>query len=367
MKICFLGNGESPNIQYRAECFAKKHDVSLISFHGFKEGYSPEVDTYHLPIPLHKDISLLKAPKKFIQYKKTIKIIKNKLDDIDPDILHSFYITHYGFLGASCDFHPFGISTLGSDLGRFHKQPFMYKYMIKYALDNLDIIHVQDPLSKKKVLDLGVDEDKIFVNPWGIDTNIYQPSKESKKYDIIRIRQFRKRYNESPFVEGIKKVVSKYPELKILSLGSGNGEDDFIRLAKKERILDNIQFEGWVDQSKIKGYLLRSKIFLDPVHLPRDHFGAGYGVALHQAMACGVPTIVAERPTICQLEGKDKWYHGYVYKGDDPQDMADKLLDLLENKEKRENISKINLISIKERFDLNENIEKLVDGYRKIL
>jgi len=367
MKICFLGNGESPNIQYRVECFAKKHDVSLISFHGFKEGYSPDVDTYHLPMPLHKDISLSKAPKKYIQYKKTIKIIKNILDDIQPDVLHSFYITHYGFLGASCDFHPFGISTLGSDLGRFKKQPFMYKYMIKYALDNLDIIHVQDPLSKKKVLDLGVDEDKIFVNPWGIDTNIYQPSKESKEYDIIRVRLFRKYINEHTFAEGIMKVIDEHPDLKVLSLGSGKCEGDFIRLAKKLGIFDNIQFEGWVDQSKIKEYLQMSKIFIDPIHFKKDYFGAGYGVALHQAMACGVPTIVAERPTICQLEGEDKWYHGYVYKGDDSQDLADKLLGLLDDKEKRDKISKKNLKSIEKRFDLDKNIEKIVDGYRKIL
>ena len=58
------------------------------------------------------------------------KEIKRLLSQIKPDIFHSHYATSYGITGALCGFHPYIITTLGSDVLISPQKSFIYKLLL---------------------------------------------------------------------------------------------------------------------------------------------------------------------------------------------------------------------------------------------
>jgi len=364
MKICFLANGESVHTRRWVNHISRYCDTSLISFHGVSPGFNDNVNTYHIPYNFD-DFKITKIHKKAYEFIGVRKDFRKILHDIQPDIIHSFYITHYGFLGALSGHHPLIISTLGSDLAT--DKNILYKLMNDYAIKKSDLIHVQDPLSKVKLEKLHNTSEKVFVSPWGVDPNILTPNNSKKKYDIISIRSFNKHYHVETLIRSAKIIKKQYPDIKLILLGGGERERYLKNLAKELGVFENIEFKGWVNYYEVPNFIRRSKILVDTFFTPNNNFGHTYGVGLHQAMAVGTPTVVANRPTIDMLDGEDNWYFGLTFRGGDPKELAEGALKLLKNKELRRKISIKNRSIVEKKFDISKNVKTMIEMYQDIL
>lgn len=348
MKICYISS-KSAHIRHWAGHFAEMgHEVHLITpeYDNIKGVEIHEINP-RTPIlsPLFKAI-----------------IIRNLVKKIKPDILHVHQVVPFGLYGALSGFHPFIVSAWGSDIATFPEKSKIHKFLAEYALKKADLIHVQDPLSKKRVKELGAEESKIDVIPWGVDLTEFSPDKRSVEWRkrlqempgpvIIIIRDVEKRFADN-LANVIDTVTKRIQDVNFVIVKSD-------KLKKKIKRNNNLQFLDWISYSEIPFYLANSDLFIDPYYPERpDEMGHTYGMALLEAMACGVPTLVAERPTISMLQGKDKWYFGYTFERDDPDDLAEKIFKLLENKKEREKIKEKNIEIIKDKFDWMINMGEI--------
>lgn len=356
MKICYIST-KSAHTRRWVEYFAGRgHEVHLIT-----QAYDniEDVKIYEVNPKASKLSPVFKAI-----------VIRNFVKKIKTDILHVHQVVPFGLYGAFSRFHPFIISAWGDDIATFPEKSKIHRFLVKYVLRTADLVHVQDPLSKKRVEELGAEENKIKVIPWGVDLTKFSSDKKSAEWRkrlqkvpgpvIIIIRDVEKRFADT-LANAIDTVTKGIPDVNFVIVKS----DELKNRIKPNK---NLQFLDWIPYSELPLYLANSDLFIDPYYPKRpDEIGHTYGMALLEAMACGVPTLVAERPTITMLQGKDKWYFGYTFERDNSDDLAKKIIKLLENSEYQEKIKNKNMEIIRDKFDWKINMGEIEKLYKMLV
>ena len=355
MKICYISLKSSHTKKW-AEYFAEKcHEVHWImpEYHDIYNVKVHQVD--------------LKASKLSPFFKAVM--IRNLVKKIKPDILHAHGVIPFGLYGAISGFNPCIVSALGSDIATFPEKSKIHKFLVKYTLERVDLVHVQDKLSKEKVEKLGIERNRIYTLPWGVDLTKFSPDKKSEKWRkrlqkmpgpvIIIVRDVEKRFVDL-LANAIDIVIENISDVNFVIVKSNE-------LKNKMGLNKNVQFMDWIPYSEVPSYLANADLFVDPYYPERtDEIGHTYGMALLEAMACRVPTLVAERPTISMLRDKDEWYFGYTFERDNSDDLAKKVVKLLENREYQEEIKEKNMEIIKYKFDWNINMAEMEKSYKML-
>ena len=131
--------------------------------------------------------------------------------------------------------------------------------------------HVKDSLIKH-----GINDKKLFVNPYGVDLEMFKTIPDVKKeYDVIMVGGWSYRKGCDLIIEAIKKL-----QVKFLHVGS-IVDVDF----PKDNLFTHIDS---VDQKKLIHYYNKAKIFILP---SRED---GFGMVLCQAIYCNLPLITSK-------------------------------------------------------------------------
>ncbi len=127
-------------------------------------------------------------------------------------------------------------------------------------------------------------------------------------------------------------------ELRTLIAGSGPDERKLKMLTKELDVEDIVEFAGHVEPDKIPEYLAQADIFVRPSR------SEGLGSSFIEAMAAGLPIIgtpVGGIPDFLRdpSTSSGQAATGLFVKVDDPEDLAEKIKLLLENRTLREKLS----------------------------
>lgn len=354
MRICYLSS-KSTHIRNWSSYFGKTNQVWLVT------DQKDKIANVQLYTYLNKG-GLLTSFIKLYQINKSIK-------KICPDILHIHQISTLSLYGVLTGFKPIILSAWGDDIASYPDKSKLRKLIAIYSMKKANLIHVQDLLSKKKVMELGAHENKILVLPWGVNLNKFNPELKNIEFRekiqklpgpvVILIRNDEERFLNT-LSSAIDNVCKRISDINFLIIN---------RSYKYKKILSkNVQIIEELPEQEIPMYLANADLFIDPYHPEKENeYGHAFGMALLEAMACGTPTIVANRPTISWLKGKDKWYFGEIYEGDNSEDLAEKIIGLLENNKKREEIIKANKMSVEKRFDWNKNMSLITKKYKEYI
>lgn len=361
MKICFLG-GDIFTKKW-VDYFSKKYDVFWLTFHD--NMYSKDTPD-NVAVYLFKKISGGNIVTRYASFAKVAVEFKKTIHRIKPDILCAFYLSHYGFIGAFSNFHPFVAIPLGGDIAVDPYLSIIKQKLTRYTLKKADLIITHDPLSKKQMICISNDlnEEKIKVIPWGVDIDKFVPSSYKKIYDIIIINI--RGDNINVFLDALSLVKKEIKDIRAIWIGYQPTEE-IIRRTSDLKLSKNLEFTGLIKHDDVVKYLHKSKIFIDTFFPSHNRGGHSYGIALLEAMACGIPTIVARRPTVVQLKGEDKWYFGDIFDGTNSRDLAKKILDLMNDEERRIEIAKKNRNIIEEKFNWKKNVHKIEKELHNLL
>lgn len=338
MKICFIANAASIHTQRWAEYFVGKgHKIHIITHH-WGDIHGARI---HKLMTL-SGINFVNGP---IQTRRIIKKIR-------PDIVHAHYVSNYGFYGAMSGFHPFIVSTWGSDIAVAPERYPIIKFFVRYALRKADLVHTGDIPGKKRLMELGCDENKIFVQPHGVDTESFSPNAYSEKlrgelgisdkYSVLNARWLKPSYNVDVFIKAIPLVLREVDKPKFIVGGGGPQEKELKELTKKLGIEKHVIFLGGIPHEEMPKYLASVDLYVDSHKAPRKA-GGGIGTTTMEAMACALPLVMVEKPYL-RLRGRkledQPWFHGSVCEHLDQKEMAEKIVALLKNEKLRKEIGK---------------------------
>jgi glycosyltransferase involved in cell wall biosynthesis len=192
------------------------------------------------------------------------------------------------------------------------------KDLVEYEL--ADYISIPSSFVKKTFIDNGVPEEKLIVNPYGVDL---QQFKQIKKDDNI----FRVIYAGGlTFHKGSHYLLQAFSELNLPNselwhLGSISNEmEPFIEQYSNE----NIKFLGHKPQNELYKYYSQGSVFVFP------SLQDGFGMVILQAMACGLPLICTTNTGGGDLITKDG-VEGFVIPVRDVNAIKEKILYLYNN------------------------------------
>ena len=215
----------------------------------------------------------------------------------------------------------------------------------------------------------GIDKKDINVFPVGIDTDKFKPSNFSieirKKYGdniLLCVGPFLKRKRVNILLEAMLKVINVIPDSNLILLGEGLLLKDLIKLSNSLGLQKNITFLRFVETETLLKFYASCDIFIHPSEFE------GFGQVLLEAMASGTPCICANKEPMSEIVG----VAGKTFKVNDPEDLSEKIIDLLINREKLADlrkkcvdvIKKYNLIDIAKNWSIY--IEKTIKNYHNI-
>jgi glycosyltransferase involved in cell wall biosynthesis len=197
-------------------------------------------------------------------------------------------------------------------------------YSFNYALENSDAVDFLSPhvYEGVKARNVNIDEEKVFMSPCSFADYSRCESGDKSKTEIAYVHRIEPDKNPMMFLNSAKKILKKFPDVKIQLLGEGtlvNEVDEFIKQNKLEK---NINFRFHPHPTEI---LKNTLIFVSIQTLTNYP-----SQSVLEAMACG-NAVIASRTGDTELFINDK--NGILIELSEDA-LAAALEDLLTHKDK---------------------------------
>jgi len=235
-----------------------------------------------------------------------------------------------------------------------------------------DAIIVPGKLSKRYVIKLGADVEKVFVAPNVIDNDLfikisqqYLPLKEKlrekiglkDKIVILLCCQLIKRKGIEYLLHAYAKLEREYDNLMLIIIGSGPLEHRLKGLSKSLEVR-NIEFipSGMKLNELIKFYCL-ADIFILPT------LEDVWGFVINEAMACGLPVIstyASQAATEMVRHGEN----GYIVKPADANQLYEVLKFLINNQELRIRLGEKAKKTVVQEFSVSAMVEGFLSAIK---
>jgi glycosyltransferase involved in cell wall biosynthesis len=337
---------------------------------------------------------------------QTVKRVEKIMKEIQPDIVHAFVI--HSRLSYHClkiaRRHAQAVFMNVQDVSIFHYgklldfydknnlsviNNFHYKVnawnefkiaqkrynpfrniIIRHYLKYIDRIITTSQAMRNALNDNGIDKVEIIphgaeANDWLIEEKFVSEFKNKFNLQNKRIILFGGRLSGAKggvkIIEAIKKISESLPEVVLLMTGKSDDQTaGLMEFAKKMGIEDKLIFTNWLYRREYKVALWASEI----VVVPSICFDTFPTINL-DAMACQRPVVATcfgGSPEIVQ-DG----ITGYIVNPNNVEMLAEKITDLLKNKDKAEKFGVAGLKRLKENFNLDLFIGKNLELYKRFM
>lgn len=367
--VCYLGNAATVHLLKMANYFAERYwKVTLITWR------APRTD-----VELHRDITVhrIKSPPHSVALCPALIEVAVLMKRIHADIVHAHYLGHFGILaglyGRVSGYRPLIVSAWGSDV--LTEARGAKRLLIRYALRQVDCVHSDAYHLQGALNDLGVENTKLRIVHFGVDTRKFRPGKVAELCHggtaardtpvVISLRNLRPVYDVASLVSAIPLVKQVIPYVRFTIAGQGPEEKRLKLTAQALGVTDSVDFIGFVPNDELPGYLAVSDVYVST-----SLSDAGLAASTAEAMACRLPVIVTD------FGDNSKWVengvNGFVVPLSDPQALADKIIYLLRNNAERIRMGQAGRKVIEERNDYHKEMakmeriyEELIERYRK--
>ncbi|MCC7265078.1 MAG: glycosyltransferase family 4 protein [Candidatus Latescibacteria bacterium] len=151
-------------------------------------------------------------------------------------------------------------------------------------------------------------------------------------------------------------IAPRYPKLRLLIAGRGDGHPTLLRLAGQLALMDRVLFRKRLSQAEIHACYGGALLFAFPSLME------GFGLPVLEAMASGCPVLAADIPPVAEVAGGDAWLVDPL----DPQAIAAGLCHLLDDPGMRQELSQRGR-SRAAGFTWQVCAEKTLAVYRQVL
>lgn len=179
---------------------------------------------------------------------------------------------------------------------------------------------------------------------------VWEPE-EKKDIDVLFVGRFEEAKDPIMFVNVIKDIVFNHKkDINVLMVGRGTLKESTLAYIKECKLENNIKVIDFSEEPH--KYMKKSKVFFTPSKWE------GFGLVFLEAIANNSVPVATPVGGIKEIfEGNDE------YLGTTREEFVQKIVYLLDNDDKREEVAKKNL-DILDRFDMKKNIAEIEKLYR---
>lgn len=179
--------------------------------------------------------------------------------------------------------------------------------------------------SKEKLVYKGVKKDN-FLDP-EIKSDLREKFEiKDDELILVNIGRMCRQKAQQYLIEALPKVIEKHQKIKVLFVGKlGGKENKYKKLAEEYGVEDNIIFTGF---RKDIPSILKQADFM--VHTAIYEGGSPWVIL--EAMMAGLPIVSTEAITIPEFV--QDGVNGYIAENKNPEDIADKVIKMIENEDR---------------------------------
>lgn len=207
---------------------------------------------------------------------------------------------------------PVILQALGCDINLYSRY-FLRRILITWSLKNCKKVIVVSKALKDKIIDLGIEKEKIVYIPNGIDSNLFHPlDKEEcrKELQLSKDEKIILFIGSLESVKGVDTLIFAFEEFIkninfkccLVIIGKGSLLEFLRKLISKMGIAENVKFIGEVDHERIPIWLNASDLFCLP------SIREGMPNVILEALACKKPLVSTRVGAIPDLLQEDDFY-----------------------------------------------------------
>ncbi|MEY4541801.1 MAG: hypothetical protein RLZZ306_3558, partial [Bacteroidota bacterium] len=241
----------------------------------------------------------------------------------------------------------------------------IYKIKFRKACKNADAIVAVSEQTKRDIIDFyGINPEKIHVIYQDCDVafheklsveqieNVKAKYRIQKKY-ILSVGTIIERKNQASLVAALHKLnLSNY---ELILVGGHSKYQDEIEKYIKENNIKNVKILNKVPFQDLPAIYQGSELFVYP------SFFEGFGIPIVEALHSGVPVVAATGSCLEEAGGEGALYANPL----DVNDLADKILQVLVNKDLQNQLIKAGREHIKQ-FSAEEGAKSLIGIYKNL-
>ena len=300
------------------------------------------------------------------------------------DIIHSHFAYPEGFVGAlvkdairkplviTC--HGYDINTV-PEIGygiRLRKE---YDTLVRIALRSADAVISVSTRMKKKIIELGIDPNKVYIIPNGVDLKLFRPPSKQDIEDIIKVRKLfginddeflivktrhlHPVYGLHYLIYAMKMVTQRVKNVKLIITGEGPLRDTLLELARKLEVDKYVRFVGTVPRILMPKLMQASSIYVN------TSLSEGCPVSLIEAAASGVPIVSFDVGGVSDIVVDG--FNGFLCPPRNPKAIADRILYLLENPSEIKRMGLNGRRLAEEKFDMEKKVTEIIKLYKKLI
>lgn len=370
MKICFFSDGAAEHTRRWVKFFAHRgHQVDLITF-------NPNVLDDYEPVRVHiieKYFSKNNIFARIINFPFIIRSVNKIINQLEPDLVHAHSATSYAWATMLTGFHPYIVTPWGTDILIDMKKSIWNRFITTMALNRANLITTDAYHVKDRMIDYGIDSEKIKILMFGFNFNRLMKKSDlgedklRKKFNlggsplVISARTLNPVHDVKTFIKAIPIIDKSVLNVKYICLTDGSERKMLEDLTKSLGIIDRVIFPGYVSEEDMMRWLMISDVYVST-----SLADAGLSASTAEAMACGLPII-----STTDNSDNHMWIEenngGFLTRNGDFNTIAEKVIQLLLNKEMRKAFGEYNRQVIEDRNNYDKEMEKMEDLYQSLI
>ncbi len=294
--------------------------------------------------------------------------IRKHVAEIKPEVVHAGPIQHVAFFAVMNEVAPVLTMSWGSDLLVSADSNPINKWITSYTLSHsAGLVGDCQPV-KEKALAFGMQEEDIFLFPWGIDLQQFSPAANSEireqlgwqnQFVILSNRSWESLYGVDTVVNAFINASKHTPELRLLLLGTGSMKEQITQLIETSGVKDQVHLAGQISNDQLPDYYHASDLYISA------SYSDGSSVSLMEALACELPALVSDIP------GNREWVtetvEGWRFTAGDVDELTRKILDTYGLRDSLDSIKAAARHKAEIKADWSHNFHILLNAYQHVV
>ncbi len=239
----------------------------------------------------------------------------------------------------------------------------------KQVLNEVDKIIVVSNATKKYVLTLGANPEKVEVLHNGVDLNRFKPLSEvkdqmRKKLSIskdakvvLTVRRIVYKNGIDTLLESAEIAVKRNPKLVFVVVGKGPDSEEVKEKIGQLRMQNNFRLTGFVSDENLPLYYNAADLFALP-----SKSGEGLPLVVLEAMSCGLPVIATNVGGTSEVMSED---YGKLVPPNSPDSLAEALVEF--SRKDLTALKKDLRTMMEQKYSWDKNVEKLSEIYEELI
>ena len=336
-------------------------DILWVSFHDVEEKFSEEYPGFEFKIlnSEHRKINSKNPLKSIYGIYSAIKSLNKLFFKNNCSFIHVQSFGKYGLVTSLLNRNIKYIGTAwGSDIIFSRKgirYLFLKKSLLRSSFVTIDAEHMK---SRLNMIDSKIKSKTIN---FGVEMDLYSPSKIKKNDDVFTILSLRNHfpvYDIETLIYAFSKFIKKHPS-KLIIAGFGDLTESYKDLTTKLGIQSNVTFSGKYNRESLFNLLNKTTLYVSS-----SKSDAGIAASTAEVMACGIPVLISD-------SGENKLWvennnNGYLFKTSNVDSLYNQLIHIYSSQDDLKDISLRGFKTINNKNNLVVEMKKLINLYKKI-